>query len=253
MVLQYLYFYCNHRDSLSLLSMASLITKARKRTFQDADLTLSEQDIVNEAPTTRASEQLKSGRELMDVCGEATSIAKKFLPNNCLYLITDLKTVDISGTDQAVYMTTKAVMQSVPLHVDHEEEEEDLTEPDVADAPTSQRDTRITTENFEDVFGEPINDIIQCTAPEKVARVGLAGSVMIQTLDESLCFLVNESFDRQHPANLFMENMRLSYQFYSVSDLSKEVMVEIQDGDTTADALLEFFQSCLTLSKQYRT
>ena len=80
----------------------------------------------------------------MDVCGEATSITKKFLPNNYLYLITDLKTVDIRGTDQAVYMTAKAVMQSIPLHID--DEEEDLTQPDNAEAPTVQQDTKITTE-----------------------------------------------------------------------------------------------------------
>ena len=142
-------------------------------------------------------------------------------------------------------------MQCIPLHVD-DDEEEDLTQSDIAEAPASQQDTRITTENFEDVHGEPINDVIQCTAPKKLARAWLAGSVTMQTLDEGLCFLVNESFDREHPANLFMENVRLSYQFYSVSDLSKEVMAAIQDGDVTSEALLEFIQSCLVLTKQYQ-
>ena len=220
------------------------MAESRKHTFADSGLSLTEEDIVIE-PTFKAPTLIKSGRDLMNVCGDATSISKKHLPNDCLYLVTHLKTVDVRGTDQAVYMTAKAIMQSIRSDVD---EEEELTQPEVVQPPAVYS---ITTENFEDVHGESINDIIQCTAPKKLAKAWLSGAITTAHLDDGLCFMVNESYDREHPANLFMGNVRLSYQFYTSQDLTKEVMANIQDGDVASEPLSEFFHTCLQVSKQY--
>ena len=35
--------------------------------------------------------------------------------------------------------------------------------------------TKITTDSFEDVHGESINDIIQCAAPKSLAKAWLSG------------------------------------------------------------------------------
>ena len=102
-----------------MASKISTVIESRKRTFVDAGLTLTEEDLVIE-PTNKSPTPIRSGRDLMDVCGDAASISKKHLPNDCLYLITDLKTVDVRGTDQAVHMTAKAIMQSIRVEAEEE-------------------------------------------------------------------------------------------------------------------------------------
>ena len=88
-------------------------------------------------------------RKLMDNFGGSTKIYKQHLPHNTLFEVTNLRTVDVHGTDQAVYMDAKLVMQAAD-----EEDDEEATE-----------GASIVTNNFTDFNGADINDLIQCTAP----------------------------------------------------------------------------------------
>ena len=83
-----------------------------KRTTTDGLLTIQEEVMIEGSPASKRPTPITSGRALMDVSGEATSIGKKHLPHNTLFQVMELKTVDIRRTDQAVYMTSKVLFQA---------------------------------------------------------------------------------------------------------------------------------------------
>ena len=80
----------------------------RKRRIAEVDnwAALNEEEEVieyadGEPPIKKVTLPLVSGKDLMHVFCGSTKIFKKFLPSNAIFLVTNLKTVDVRGTDQA--------------------------------------------------------------------------------------------------------------------------------------------------------
>ena len=189
----------------------------------------------------------------MDNFGGSTKIYKQHLPHNTLYEITNLRTVDVHGTEQAVYMDAKLVMQAVV--VDEEEEEDDEEEPKegASESVAPLATERIVTNNFTDFNGAEINDLIQCTAPRSIAKSWLTGGVTKEHIDNTILFMINESFDRDHDANKFMQNVHFNYQYYFGADLSADVVESLKEGNVESDAFKAFFGSCLDKSAEFKT
>ena len=197
-----------------------------------------------------------SGKELMDTFGEATKIEKKMLPFNTLIQVVTLRTVDISGPIPAIYMTGKILLQQIESVVEappskktkNVTEEEEEVEKEEEDSEYS-----IISNNFVDFEGNDINDIIQCTAPRALARSWLSGATTPEHLEKGVLLLINESYQRDHPANQFMGNVHLNFQYYYPSDLDKNVYGILQEGvDFTSPLFQGFFASCLEQSAQYK-
>ena len=88
---------------------------------------------------------LSSGKDLMDNFGGSTKIFKQHLPHNTLFMVTGLKAVEVHGTDQAVYMDAKLLMQAV-----HEEDHlnDGGMTPNDDEEEQPERDERIIITNF---------------------------------------------------------------------------------------------------------
>ena len=107
-----------------------------------------------DGPTAPKVSLLTSGSDLMDNFGGSTKIAKQHLPHNTLFLVVWLKTVEVHGMDQAVYMDAKILMQGVQ---ENDDEEQGNSTPNDDEEP---QDERIIVSDFRDHNGHEINDLI---------------------------------------------------------------------------------------------
>ena len=91
-------------------AVMSLAKKASRKRHagddEDFEETM-ESSTIEYGPTAPKVKNIVSGKELMDNFGGSTKIYKEHLPHNTVYEITNLRTVDVHGTDQAVYMDAK--------------------------------------------------------------------------------------------------------------------------------------------------
>ena len=142
-------------------------------------------------------------------------------------------------------MDAKLIMQAVAQYEEYEEDEEDdATKEGGSEAAPQQ----IVIQNFTDYNGAEINDLIQCTAPRSIAKSWLSGGVTKEHIDNSMLFMINESFDRDHDANKFMQNV----QYYFGADLQPEVLEDLKEGNVESPAFKTFFVSCLDQSAEFK-
>ena len=232
-------------------AVMSLAKKAsrKRRVGDDDDFEESLESTIEYGPTIPKVKNITSGKELMDNFGGSTKIYKQHLPHNTLYEVTNLRTVDVHGTEQAVYMDARLLMQSV------EEEYDEVDEPKGGESVTGEPIIieKIVTSNFSDYNGAEINDLIQCTAPRSIAKSWLTGGVTKEHIDSTILFMINESFDRDHDANKFMQNVHFNYQYYFGADLSADVLESLKEGNVESDAFKAFFGSCLDKSAEFKT
>ena len=148
-------------------------------------------------------------------------------------------------------MDAKLLMQVIP---DGQEELSNETPPkQEEDNVEAQKDAeRIITSNFQDYNGEDINDLIQCTTPRAVARAWLTGGMTQKHIDDGVIIMINESYDRSHPANKFMQNVHFSYQYYLGNDLPSGVLEAVNNGDIESTAFRTFFLRCLDKSAAFK-
>ena len=106
---------------------------------------------------------------------------------------------------------------------------------------------QIVIQNFTDYNGAEINDLIQCTAPRSIAKSWLSGGVTKEHIDNSMLFMINESFDRDHDANKFMQNVHFNYQYYFGGDLQPEVLEDLKEGNVESPAFKA--SSCRALTE----
>ena len=109
------------------------------------------------------------------------------------------------------------------------------------------------TTNFTDYNGAEINDLIQCTAPRSIAKSWLTGGVTKEHIDNHVLFMINESHDRDHPANKFMQNVHFNYQYYFGSDLKPDVLEALREANVDSPAFKSFFISCLDQSAEFKS
>ena len=65
--------------------------------------------------------------------------------------------------------------------------------------------------------------------------------------------MINESFDRDHDANKFMQNVNFNYQYYFGADLTADVVESLREGNVEeSDAFKAFFVSCLDQSAEFK-
>ena len=207
-------------------------------------------DVLSVAPVV-------SGKELMENFGEATKIEKQMLPFNTLIQVMSLRAVDISGPIPAIYMTGKILLQQVERAEPSAKRTKNAAEEEEGEVEEEEQDSRqnysVISSDFMDFEGNDINDIIQCTAPRALARSWQSGATTSDHLEKGVILLINESFQRDHPANQFMGNVHLNYQYYYPSDLDKNVYDILQEGvDFTSPLFQRFFASCLEQSAQYK-
>ena len=151
----------------AVLSLVPSATRSLKRkriepVGDEGELRFEETEVqtveYEEGEPAKKVSLVMSGKDLMDNFGGSTKIFKQHLPHNAIFIVTDLKTVEIHGTDQAVYMDAKLLMQSVS---DEEEEEEiDDQDPPSEGQPIidqDKADEKILTTNFVDHNGVEIN------------------------------------------------------------------------------------------------
>ena len=110
----------------------------------------------------------------------------------------------------------------------------------------------IVTSNFTDFNGAEINDLIQCIAPRSIAKSWLSGGITKEHIDSTILFMIKESFDRDHDANKFMQNVHVNYQYYFGADLNADVLESLKEGNVESDAFKAFFGSCLDKSVDFK-
>ena len=172
-------------------------------------------------------ESLAKKEEIM----ESTMVFKQHLPHNTLYEVTNLRTVD--GHGQTVFMDAKLVMQAV-------------------DQKATEEVEGIVTSNFTDFNGDEINDLIQCTAPRTIAKSWLTGGITKDHIDNTMLFMINESYDRDHKGNKIHD---FNYQYYfGAADLTVEVIEALKEEGTVdaSKAFKAFFVSCLGKSAEFK-
>ena len=230
------------KSSAVVLSLAKKASRKRIAADDDGDFEESTMEsIVEYGPTAPKVKNIVSGKDLMDNFGGSTKIYKQHLPYNTLFEVTNLRTVDVHGTDQAVYMDAKIVMQAA----DEEDNDEDAQE--------ATEGVSIVTSNFTDFNGADINDLIQCTAPRSIAKSWLTGGITKEHIENTILFMINESYDRDHEANKFMQNVHFNYQYYFGADLTADVVESLREGNVeSSDAFKAFFVSCLDLSAEFK-
>ena len=107
--------------------------------------------------------------------------------------------------------------------------------------------------NFTDFNGAEINDLIQCTAPRSIAKSWVTGGITKDHIDNTILFMINESYDPDHEANKFMQNVHFNYQYYFGADLTAEVIEALKEGTVEAsEAFKVFFVSCLEKSAEFK-
>ena len=219
------------------MSLAKKASRKRHAGDDDGDFEETMESTIEYGPTAPKVKNVVSGKDLMDNFGGSTKIYKQHLPHNTLFEVTNLRTVDVHGTDQAVYMDAKIVMQAVD-----DEEDDEATE-----------GASIVTNNFTDFNGAEINDLIQCTAPRSIAKSWLTGGITKEHIDNTILFMINESYDRDHDANKFMQNVHFNYQYYFGADLTADVVESLREGNVeSSDAFKAFFVSCLDQSAEFK-
>ena len=174
-------------------------------------------------------ESLAKKEEIM----ESTMVFKQHLPHNTLYEVTNLRTVDGHGHAQTVFMDAKLVMQAV-------------------DQKATEEVEGIVTSNFTDFNGDEINDLIQCTAPRTIAKSWLTGGITKDHIDNTMLFMINESYDRDHKGNKIHD---FNYQYYfGAADLTVEVIEALKEEGTVdaSKAFKAFFVSCLGKSAEFK-
>ena len=108
------------KTSAAVLSLAK--KASRKRHADDEDFEETVESTIEYGPTAPKVKTVTSGKDLTDIFGGSTKIYKQHLPHNTLFEVTNLRTVDVHGTDQAVYMDAKLVMQAVEEEFDEADE-----------------------------------------------------------------------------------------------------------------------------------
>ena len=226
------------KTSATVMSLAKKASRKR-HAGDEEDFEETMESTMEYGPTAPKVKNVVSGKELMDNFGGSTKIFKQHLPHNTLFEVVNLRTVDVHGTDQAVYMDAKLVMQAVD---EDEEADQEATE-----------GSSIVTTNFTDFNGAEINDLIQCTAPRSIAKSWVTGGITKDHIDNTMLFMINESYDRDHEANKFMQNVHFNYQYYFGADLTAEVIEALKEGTVDAsEAFKVFFVSCLEKSAEFK-
>ena len=128
------------KNSAAVMSLAKKASRKR-HAGDDDDFEETVESTIEYGPSVPKVKNVMSGKDLMDNFGGSTKIYKQHLPHNTLFEVTNLRTVDVHGTDQAVYMDAKLVMQAVD-----DEEDDDGTEG--TEGPS------IVTNNFTDYNGQ---------------------------------------------------------------------------------------------------
>ena len=223
----------------AVMSVGKKVSRKRHAGDEEDFEEMTESSTIEYGPTAPKVKNIVSGKELMDNFGGSTKMYKEHLPHNTVYEITNLRTVDVHGTDQAVYMDAKILMQAVD---EDEEANRELTE-----------GSSIIGSNFLDYNGAEINDLIQCTAPRSIAKSWVSGGITKEHIDNTILFMINESYDRNHESNKFMSNVHFNYQYYFGADLTPEVVEAVKEGGVeTSEAFKTFFVSCLEVSAEFK-
>ena len=137
-------------------------------------------------------------------------------------------------------------MQAVDEEVIDGEDEE-------ANRELTEEGSSIISSNFLDYNGAEINDLIQCTAPRSIAKSWLTGGITKEHIDNTILFMINESFDRNHESNKFMSNVHFNYQYYFGADLTPEVAEAVKEGNVEgSESFKAFFVSCLEVSAEFK-
>ena len=232
------------KNSAAIMSLAAKKASRKRHAGDDEDFEETiESSTIEYGPTAPKVKNIVSGKELMDNFGGSTKIYKQHLPHNTMYEVTNLRTVDVHGTDQAVYMDAKLIMQAL--------DEEDGEDEEVNRELTEQGSSIITS-NFSDFNGAEINDLIQCTAPRSIAKSWLTGGITKEHIDNTILFMINEHYDRDHEANKFMQNVHFNYQYYFGADLTPEVIEAVKEGNVEGSVFKAFFVSCLEVSAEFK-
>ena len=74
-----------------------------------------------------------------------------------------------------------------------------------------------------------------------MARSWLTGGMTQEHIDNFVLIMINESYDRTHPANKFMQNVHFNYQYYFGCDLNRDVLEALKQGDMKSAAFRQFF------------
>ena len=88
-------------------------------------------------------------------------------------------------------------------------------------------------------------DLIQCTAPKSLARAWITGGIISKHIDDGILVMINESYDRDHPSNRFMQNVHFNYQYYMGADLDSVVLKAAKNADMDSEPFRQFFLTCL--------
>ena len=94
--------------------------------------------------------------------------------------------------------------------------------------------------------------MIQCTAPRSIAKSWLKGGMTKEHLEIYVLVMINESYERDHSANKFKQNVHYNYQYYFGSDLKSDVLEALREGDMESVAFREFFLACLDRSAEFK-
>ena len=81
----------------------------------------------------------------------------------------------------------------------------------------------------------------------------MTGGMTQEHIDNFVLIMINESYDRTHPANKFMQNVHFNYQYYFGCDLNRDVLEALKQGDMKSAAFRQFFEKCLDKSAEFKT
>ena len=129
-------------SAAAVLSVAKKASTSRKRRTDDEGVDFEEsiESTIEYGPTLPKIPNVASGRGSHGQLW--TKIFKQHLPHNTLFLVTALKTVDVHGTDQAMYMDAKLIMQAV-----QGEDEEDGDEGEALTVTDADKEEEVTSAN----------------------------------------------------------------------------------------------------------
>ena len=214
---------------------------------------------------TTAVKEIKTGSDLNTFnYGKAVSLHKDQLPENALMFVKQLNKVELKGEQSAIYMTAMLLMQTILIKSNKtstktvpnlsENESINLTE---ADAEfdinkDDETDIEIIDSDFRDYSGAVVTQLIKCTAPPSVAKAYLSGALTDETIKDGMLIMINESYDRFHPANLIQKMVHLNYQYYMPCEIPEKLRVGLVNENAQLEDIREFFMTCLSVSANFK-
>ena len=246
-----------------------------KRSYQqDGESSMAVEEMY--VPPAKRVTKIITGSQLDNPFGEAINIPKKYLPDNALIHIKQVNIIDLKGSEQVVYVVGSIVAQEShnsytqvdksaanndETEEDSENENEDenindgnLMVEDSQSTTTTNVDPQIIYKGFYDYKGDPINELINFTAPSSLGKSILSGALTCEkVVEDGMLIMINEMHDRDCDQNKFMGNVNLCFQHHMVNSVPVKLMRSlVEQTELPRDELNEFFLKCLKKSREYR-